>query len=114
MATLIDQRSARAAFTPPEPALPVEASMPEPEPSAGGWFTCQVGSAGPAENGNIYILLKDVAGAFPFQWYYAVSNERKEMLATALAAITSGFKVSAYLVSKDAYSQISRLYVQNA
>ena len=112
MTTTMNQPNARAAFTPPESASSVESFRAEPAPSPGGWFTCDVRSAGPAEDGTIYISLKDVGGAFPFQWYYAVSNERREMLATALAAITSGFRLTAHLVSKDAYSQINRLYIR--
>lgn len=112
MALTMDRPNAKAAFTPPV-AVPAtfEALREEPAPSAGGWFTCEVGAAGPAEDGTIYVLLKDVGGAFPYQWYYAIVNERKEMLATALAAITSGIKVTVYLVSKDPYSQINRMYI---
>ncbi len=111
MPTTLDKPNPKAAFTPPESVLSAESLKSESNASPGGWFICEVGAAGPAEDGTIYIQLRDVGGAFPLHWYYAVSNERKEMLATALAAITSGFRVSAYLVSKDEYSQINRLYI---
>lgn len=111
MPATLNRPNPNGAFTPPESVLSAESLKAESNASPGGWFACEVGSAGPADNGNIYILLRDVGGAFPFQWYVAVSNERKEMLATALAAITSGFRASVYLVSKDAYSQINCLYI---
>ena len=98
MPTTLDRPNTKAAFTPPESVLSTESLRAESNASPGGWFTCEVGAAGPAEDGNIYIQLRDVGGAFSLQWYFAVSNERKEMLATALAAITSGFRVAAYLV----------------
>jgi hypothetical protein len=77
---------------------------------AGGWFTCRVTMAGPAEDGNIYIGLSDTAGAFPSQWYVAVASMKNEMLATALSAIASGKNVSAALTDTAQYSTINRLY----
>ena len=80
-------------------------------PAAGGWFTCNVVSAGPDENGNVLVKLTDSGGAFVARWFDAVAVSKREMLATALAAMTSGFKVIALLVSTDEYSQINRLYI---
>ena len=77
----------------------------------GGWFTCRVQLAGPAEDGKIYIHLKDELGAFE-SWFFAYDSIKQEMLATALTAISTGFPVSAALTSSDEYSQIERLYIK--
>lgn len=78
--------------------------------SAGGWFDCTVDYAGPAEDGVIYIHLRDRAGAFD-RWYKATEVCKREMLATALTAITSGLPVSAALATQDEYGVLERLYV---
>jgi hypothetical protein len=82
----------------------------EAEAAPGGWFTCDVMWTGPIENGEVYILLREVGGQFE-RWYSPVSQVRKEMLATALTAITTGFRVSAALSTTDEYGTIERLYV---
>lgn len=76
----------------------------------GGTFTCRVQRVGPAENGNIYINLKDESGAFD-HWFFANEAIKKEMLATALTAISTGFLVAVALESTDAYAQINRFYI---
>lgn len=58
----------------------------------GGWFNCQVVMAGPAEDENIYIRLRERQGTFE-RWYSAVPRIRREMLATALTAISLGLSV---------------------
>lgn len=82
----------------------------QPNAAAGGWFDCVVNYAGPAEDGVIYIHLRDRAGAFD-SWYKATDVCKKEMLATALTAITSGLPVSAALTTQDQYGVCQRLYV---
>mgnify|MGYP001820023714 FL=1 len=74
------------------------------------WFTCTVTKAGPAENGVIYIALRATDGSFN-NWFQAVPNMEKEMLATALAAISGGKVVDANLTDSAAYSTVNRLYV---
>ena len=78
--------------------------------SAGGWFDCTVNYACPAEDGVIYIHLHDRAGAFD-SWFKATEVCKREMLATALTAITSGLPVSAALATQDEYGVLERLYV---
>ena len=76
------------------------------------WLTCEVLRTGPAENGKIYIALSDVNGSFGFRWFEAIDIWAKEMLATALTALTTGFHVTALLdEGAPEYSVISRLYV---
>ena len=74
------------------------------------WKTCEVMRAGPAENGVIYIALKDVGGTFN-HWFQAVPSQKNEMLATALSAISLEKKVSVWLTGTAAYSTINRLYI---
>jgi hypothetical protein len=84
---------------------------PEAEAAPGGWFTCDVMWAGPIENGEVYIMLREVGGQFQ-RWYYPISQEvRKEMLAVALTAITTGLRVSAALSTTDEWGPIERLYI---
>lgn len=80
-------------------------------PAPGGWFFCEVIRVGPAEDGDIFIMLTDTKKTFGGRWFKAVQPERREMLATALAAFTSGFGVHAALVSTDEHSIINRLYI---
>jgi hypothetical protein len=77
----------------------------------GGWFDCEVIRAGPAQDGTIYIALRDVGDAFPSRWFTAVAPMEREMLATALTAISTGIRVRASLASTDENATINRLYV---
>ena len=82
----------------------------EAEVAPGGWFTCDVTQCGPIENGQISIQLKDRGGQF-HQWYHPVSIVQKEMLATALTAITMGVPVAAALSTTDEWGPIERMYI---
>jgi hypothetical protein len=73
---------------------------------------CKVISVGPAEDGKVYIWLKDTNGSFESRYFYAVDAEKAQMLATGLTAITSGLGVSAYLADTAENSQVNRLYLQ--
>ena len=84
---------------------------PEAEAAPGGRFTCAVTWDGPAETGDIWIRLREVGGQFE-RWYSPVSQVKKEMLATALTAITTGFRVSAALSTTDEWGPIERLYIK--
>jgi len=83
---------------------------PDVEAAPGGWFTCNVTMGGPAETGEIYLRLREAGGQFE-RWYSPVSVVRKEMLATALTAMTLGFPVSAGLSTTDEWGTIERLYL---
>lgn len=74
------------------------------------WAECDVTRAGPAEDGVIYIALKAKDGSF-HNWFMATAVQKKEMLATALAAMSMGKGVTALLSNTAAYSFINRLYV---
>jgi hypothetical protein len=82
-------------------------------PAPGGWFLCNVVSAGPDETGSVNVRLTDSGGTFNTRWFGAVATAKREMLATALVAMTSGFRVDALLVSTDEYSQLDRLYIRS-
>lgn len=88
-------------------AQPLEAPAPA---AAGGWFSCNVNMTGPGENGDIYVHLREVGGRFD-QWYVAASAVKKEMLATALTAISASLQVSCYLTTTDQYGTVNRLFV---
>jgi hypothetical protein len=76
----------------------------------GGSFTCTVNRAGPAENGSILVHLREASGKFD-RWYTANNAVKKEMLATALTAISTGLRVSAFLTTTDEYGTLNRLYI---
>ena len=64
--------------------------------SPGGWFNCSVNFACPADDGVIYIHLREEGGQFD-RWYKAYDGMKREMLATALTAITTGLPVLVFL-----------------
>jgi hypothetical protein len=74
------------------------------------WVDCKVTRAGPAENGTVYIALRAEDNSF-HEWFVAVPAMEREMLATALTAISTGKLVSSSLSATTAYSTINRLYV---
>lgn len=85
------------------------------------WYTCSVNLVGPAAdapetpNPVVYINLTDVGGAFANYWFWAANVAKREMLATALAAISTSFRVSASLdppnPNNSPYTQCYRLYI---
>jgi hypothetical protein len=83
----------------------------EAEAAPGGWFSCDVIWTGPIENGQVSILLREEGGQFE-QWYHPVSIVQKEMLAVALTAMTTGFRVQAALSTTDEGGPIERLYLK--
>lgn len=96
--------SNKAMLTPPKDM----SESQEPLAAApGGWFTCTVTRAGPAEEGTMFIGLK---GPFGVKWFSAHPNVKREMLATALAAMSMGNTVIANLTTTDEYGVINRLY----
>jgi hypothetical protein len=82
-------------------------------PAASGdfiWVDGTVTYAGVAEDGTIYIQLSVPQHPF-IRVYSATPLARKEMLATALAALTSCRPVKAMLTTYSQYGVIQRLYV---
>jgi hypothetical protein len=75
---------------------------------------CDVWKVGPNEDGLVLIALIDKAEGFGMRWFIATESVKREMLATALAAMASGFPVEATLESTDEYSRIMRLYAHKA
>jgi hypothetical protein len=85
------------------------------------WYVCDVNLAGPAADSSetpnpvIFLNLTDVGGAFTRYWFFADNVAKREMLATALAAISTNFRVSAALdppnANNNPYTQCYRLYL---
>lgn len=77
------------------------------------WRTCEVTWAGPTEQGLIFIALKATDGSFGGgRWFQAFPGMQKEMLATALCALSSNLLVDAALRDDlQEYSVCERLYV---
>jgi hypothetical protein len=75
-------------------------------------YVCKVESTGAAEDDKVYVFLTDMGGEFTDRWFSAKASVKKEMLATALTALTSGLNVHAYLTSSDQGSEILRLYIR--
>ena len=75
------------------------------------WVDCSVTRAGPAENGTVYIALRAKDNSF-HNWFKAVPAMEREMLATALTAISTGNDVTTSLSATGPYSTINRLYVR--
>lgn len=76
-------------------------------------FQCKVSRAGVKEDGTILINIKDVNGSFDWRWFFAPVSVRKESLATALAAVTTGLQVEAHLDSISEYSYLKGIYLVN-
>ena len=78
-----------------------------------GWYTCTVNMAGPGWGTHCYIKLSDTAAtpAFENRWFVALSSQKKEMLATALTAMTNNMNVWVHIDSPNAYSIIRAMYL---
>jgi hypothetical protein len=85
-------------------------------------FTCTVNEAGPASNApetqspTIYFQLTDLGGNFNNTWFFAANSAKREMLAVALAAISTQSQVRAevdYPGGQDTnpHPQCYRLYI---
>ena len=75
------------------------------------WVECNVTRAGPAENGTIYIALRAKDNSF-HNWFVAEPSMEREMLATALTAISAGKDVTSNVSATSPYSTVNRLYVR--
>lgn len=85
-------------------------------PTPGGWFMCDVIRAGPDYDANVNIMLSDKARpqVFAVTWFKAVDSVKQEMLAVALAAISTNTQVNANLEYADPGSTILNLYIAKA
>ena len=89
---------------------------------------CAVNQTGPSMNGTetpgvlpvVYVNLTDTTNnppQFSNQWFYAMAGSQSQVLAVALAAITTGKHVSAILTAPAApvpsgpYPQLQALYL---
>jgi hypothetical protein len=82
------------------------------------WVNSEVVRAGAADQnatggveGTIFIMLRPLGGEFPSRWFVAATPVKREMLATALTAITTQLRVNANIEARDQYSTLHRLYV---
>lgn len=80
---------------------------------ASGWYTCTVVMAGAGWGSNCYIKLSDTAStpAFTNTWFIALPARKKEMLATALTAMSNNMKVLVHLSSENEYFTINAMYL---
>jgi len=77
------------------------------------WFwNCKVVMAGPADDLNIYVYLRDVEAGLN-GWYKANPSIKHEILSVALSALTNGKLCQACLTDKTEYSQINRFYIKD-
>ncbi len=76
------------------------------------WYTASILKAGAAEDGTVFIYLKDTTGHFD-NWFKAYPNlsVKNRMLTVALKAIELNKHVAVNLSSQSAYSTINRLYI---
>lgn len=74
-----------------------------------GWHTCAVVRTG-AGWGHHYVALTCTTGPFTNKWHRMKANQKDAMLATALAAATSGKKVQVNIASASPYNEIQALY----
>ena len=84
-------------------------------------FNCKVNYAGPrtdvpgANQPQIVIMLSDVKGTFVDYWFVADDSAKREMLAVALQAISTGAIVDARVdgpnTNNNPYTQLHALYL---
>lgn len=83
---------------------------------AGGWYNCEVKMAGPTAGTKTYMTLSHASSTpeFTGRWFTATSGKQKEMLATALAAMSNMVQVRAHLSSTGQYSTINSMYMMGS
>jgi hypothetical protein len=69
---------------------------------------CQIRRAGVSIEGLAQLDLKADAGAFDWNWFLSQDNMGKEVLATALVAISSGRKVWVQMETTTTWSRVQR------
>jgi len=78
---------------------------------AGVWYTCTVDKAGTGWKDHVYIRLSETGGSFTNVCFVAPDGRKKEMLAIALTAMTTGKNVSVKLSSTIPGSVIESMYL---
>jgi len=76
---------------------------------ASGWYSCYIDSTGPAEDGKIYIWLRDEEGRFS-GWFSADSRIAQDALSVALDALINKKLCNVALTNTKSYSEIQRIY----
>ncbi|GIF40122.1 hypothetical protein [Actinoplanes xinjiangensis] len=75
-------------------------------------YGCHVVAAGPAADaGKVLVQLDDPEGKLKTTWFEA-TKAPDQVLQTALAALTSGKTVTAFVASLDPNSAINRIYLE--
>ena len=69
---------------------------------------CEIRRAGISPEGLAQLDLKAENGAFDWNWFLSQDNLSREILATALVAITSGRKVHVQMETVTTWSRVSR------
>jgi len=75
------------------------------------WYKCTVEKAGTGWRDHVYIRLSDTGGSFTNVCFVAPDGRKKEMLAIALTAMTTGKNVSVNLSSTTPGSVILEVYL---
>ena len=75
------------------------------------WYTCTVDRAGTGWNDHVYIMLSATGGSFTNVCFTAPDGRKKEMLAIALTAMTTGKSVLVNLSDTSAGSVIYGMYL---
>lgn len=78
------------------------------------WYVCSIVKVGQS-GGKDYLQLTHVptlgSPAFTARFFRLPAEKAKEMLAVALSAVTSGFKVEVYLDAQVEYSEVYAIYL---
>lgn len=77
----------------------------------GGTFQCTALAVGPNMNGHVYVWLRELGNGAFNNWYVVDDTCKKEMLATALVAITNNLQLLVELSTTDGYGSVRRMYV---
>ena len=75
------------------------------------WYTCTVDRAGTGWNDHVYIMLSATGGSFTNVCFTAPDGRKKEMLAIALTAMTTGKSVLVNLSDTSGGSVIYGMYL---
>ena len=75
------------------------------------WYTCTVEKAGSGWRDHVYIRLSDTGGSFTNVCFTVPDGRKKEILAVALTAMTTGKNVLVNLSSTAGGSVILEMYL---
>ena len=75
------------------------------------WYTCTIEKAGTGWANHVYIRLSDTGGSFTNVCFTAPDGRKKEMLAIALTAMTTGKSVLVNLSDTSGGSVIYGMYL---